>query len=133
MSYFVRIKDARSVRRRILESSKEMLYALKGHYQMLELRDQKRETAEALRSTLSELGELAAKLQSLLPAESLKEIEQYLPKKRKQKSSKKESKKAGEEKNSAEKDKSKPSETPMSEMERLEKALANIEERLSKL
>jgi len=117
MSYFVRINDARGVRRRILESSKEMLYALKGHYRMLELRDKKREAAEELRATMNGLAELSTRLQALLPVESLKEIEQYLPKRRK----------------APKRKEAEAPETPKDDVGRLEKALANIEERLRKL
>lgn len=126
MSYFVRINDATDVRRRTLESSKDLLHILRGYHKILVLRDQKKETTERLRRTMSELGALAVRLEGLLPEETLKEF--AVPKAQKAKPKKAEAK---------------PKELPpppkdekpkqMSELERLEHALASIEDRLGKL
>jgi len=132
MSYFVRINDERGVRRRLLESSKEMLYALKGYYAFLEFRDQKREAATELQTILKELSDLMMQLQQLLPEESLKDLEQYLPKPatRTKKGGKTGKRKGGKQKDVEDE---LPPPPQMSEMERLHSALANIEDRLNKL
>lgn len=121
MSYFVKIANATDVRKRVLESSKDVLHMLRSYHRLLELRDQKREVAEQLEAKMKELARLAEELAKLLPEKSLEEIKEFLPKPRsKRKKTKKETKQ----------EEQKPE---MNEVERLEKALANIEERLSKL
>ncbi len=123
MGYFVRIEDATGTRRRLLEGGRDLLLCLKSYYAFLELRDRKREAAKALEGLLASLAKDLARLERLLPEESLKEVEQYLPK-RPKKAAKKSGKAPKREKEE---------EAPPTDMERLRHALANIEERLERL
>ena len=139
MTYFIRISDTAEVRRMILESSKDLLHVLKGYHDILETRERKKETTEELRNTLAELGVLVGRLEKLLPQQSLKEVERFLPKRKKIVLKKAERPKAMKlpsakpvERQAPEKVIEKPA-RPMSELERLERALANIEERLGQL
>ncbi len=127
MTYFVRINEPVAMRKRVLESSKDLLHSLKSYHELLEIRDQKKETAEALSDTMGELARLCAQLEKLMPEKSLKEVEEFLPKapKKAKKAKKSSLEKAAEE-----------APAPVdsaTEAERLERALANINERLSKL
>lgn len=134
MTYFVRIDDATLVRRKLLESSKDIIHTLKGFQRLMDIRDARRETAEQLGRTMSELTKQVKRLENLLPKSSLKELEQYLPKKakRKAKPAKKAATKAGKEEAPAAQTQSE-KQQPLTEMERLEKALSNIESRLGRL
>jgi hypothetical protein len=131
MSYHVKINDSTLLRRRILESSKDIIHVLKGYHRVLDIRDEKRELAEKLQGVLTELDAEMAKLEKILPEKSLKEVEQYLPKKpTPPKKTTKKSKKAAKK---TSKKKAAVVEKPVSELERLEGALSNIEQRLSQL
>ena len=135
MTYFVRIDDAADVRRRTLESSKDLLHILKGYHALLETRDRKKEAAEELRRTMTELASLAERIEKLLPAQSLKEIEGLIQK-RKLEPKRKEKKAAAPVPIPKEKSTPKPrpeKPKPMTELERLEQALAGIEQRLGQL
>lgn len=129
MGYFLRINDSVILRRRILESSKDIIHTLKGYHRVLDIRDEKRELAEQLQGTLAELQKEIGLLEKILPEKSLKEVEEFLPKRSAPK--KKATKKKGKKK--ASKKKEGPEEKPMTELERLEGALSNIEDRLSRL
>lgn len=134
MSYFVRVSDASTVRRRILESSKDVLHVLKGYHRLLDIRDQKKETAEELRRVLAELSRLVERLDKLLPERSLKEIEEFLPKQKHAKKGAKKGKAPAPKKEPVSLPKlSEPKKKAPSELERLESALASIEERLGRL
>jgi hypothetical protein len=141
MTYFIRISDTAEVRRMTLESSKDLLHILKGYHDILETRERKKETTEELRNTLAELRVLVSRLEKLLPQQSLKEVERFLPKRKKivLKKVKAERPTAMKQAKPVEMpapekmiEKPKPA-RPMSELERLERALANIEERLGHL
>lgn len=143
MSYFIRINDATDVRRRTLESSKELLHVLRGYQRVLLVRERKKQVTEQLRRTLGELSVVAARLEDILPAKSLKGYEEFLPKKAPQK--KKEAKKPApkaepepkkEEQKPEQKPEPKPKvekQKPLTELERLEQALSSIEKRLETL
>ena len=122
MSYFVKISDPNGVRKRLLESSKDLLHMLRGYHHLLEIRDEKREVAEKLRFMMKDLARLGEQLEQFLPQESLKEVENFLPPKKGTKKSKK-----------VTMTKVTKTSAKLSEGDRLEKALANIEERLGKL
>lgn len=128
MSYHVRINDSTILRRRILESSKDIIHVLKGYHRVLDIRDEKRELAEKLQGVLSQLDADLIKLEKILPEKSLKEVEQYLPKQSPKKKTTKKAVKKGKRPK-----KEKVEEKPVSELERLEGALSNIENRLSQL
>ena len=131
MSYFVRISDATDIRRRTLESSKDLLHILKGYQQLLIVRERKKEIAEELRRSLTELNSLAQRLEKLLPAQSLKDLPEFKPKKapptKKEPKQKPAEKPVEQPKPVVEKPK------PLTELERLEQALAGIEQRLGQL
>jgi hypothetical protein len=129
MSYFLKVADPVGVQKRLLESSKDVLHMLRGYHRLLETRDEKREVAEELRSVMRELARHAEELERMLPEKSLKEIEEYLPKRRPaapRKGGKRTGKRKGKKKE--------PRALPAGgEAERLEHALKNIEDRLSRL
>ena len=122
MSYYVRVQDEQEVRRRLLESSKDVLTALKGYYLVLDIRDQKRELSEELRHIMTELHRHCEKLETFLPEETLQGLQEYLPK--------------GEFHPTMPKKTARrklPKEPTPGEVDRLQRALINIEDRLSKL
>jgi hypothetical protein len=143
MTYFIRISDTAEVRRMTLESSKDLLHVLKGYHDILETRERKKETTDELRDTLAELRAIISRLEKLLPQQSLKEIQRFLPKRKKVELKKERAESPKTKKLPLAKpverpapeqviEKPKPA-RPMSELERLERALANIEERLGQL
>lgn len=133
MSYFVKINDSSGMRKRILESSKDILHVLRGYHRILDIRDEKKEMAERLKKELVEITFLIEKLEKLLPEQSLKEIEAYLPRKSKKKHASKKRSKKGESKDDPKQNSKKSREPKLTEVEKLERALSNIEDRLSKL
>lgn len=95
---------------------------LRGYHHLLEIRDEKREVAEKLRFQMKDLARLGEDLDRLMPQESLKEVENFLPPKKKGAKTKKMANK-----------KIMKGAPKQGESDRLENALANIEDRLSKL
>lgn len=120
MTYFVKIENATETRKRLLETTKDLLSILTAYHRAIDLRDQKLELLDRLKQTLADLGELCAEADRLLPERSFKEIEQYLPK---------ESPKPPVQKSAPKRAPLKPGD----QMDRLQSALANIEERLNNL
>jgi len=141
MSYFIKIEDPNAVRRRLLESSKDILHVLKGYYEILETREQKKEAIEELRITLSEAQMLVERIEKLLPEQSKKGVEEFLPKPAPKakpvkaetpKPEPKEVKKA-EPKAKPVKAAPPPKPKPLSDVEKLQLALQGIEQRLNQL
>lgn len=139
MTYFVRIDDPTAARRRMLESSKDVIRILKGYHALLAVRDQKKEAVDRLRQTLAELSLLIDKVEKMLPETSLKEVEGFLPKHERAKPAAKRREKPAKHEKAEPVEKetaqaaAKPVQKKSTELERLEGALANIEERLSRL
>jgi hypothetical protein len=152
MTYFVRIEDAPALRRRLLETSKVTIEVLKGYERILDLRDEKKELVGELQRVTSELHLLRSELERLLPEKSLREIAMYLPKQppkpAKQPKQPKSAQSPPELSETPEKPKAPqkvekvpklppklltlPSK-PLTEMQRLEKALGDIDARLKQL
>ncbi len=134
MTYFIRINEPRALRRLILEASKEIIHTLKGYHLLLDIRDGKRELADQLRRNLSALNKLVGELERLLPEKSLKEVEAFLPPPVKERRKKSRAVKSAK---SAEGEKAKGAKTApkkkLSEVERLDHQLNEIEQRLQTL
>lgn len=126
MTYFVRLGDSNELRRTILEGGKELIEGLKGYELILELRDQKKEVVQDIQKVMNDLHELLTQLEDHLPAKSLKEVEQYLPKEKPKISSSPKTV-------AVEKPKSSTKAPPISEAHKLNQTLALIEQRLSEL
>lgn len=135
MGFFVKIADSVGARRRILESSKDVIHMLKGYYHLLEIREEKKAKIEELRTALFDLGRLTEELQRLVPEEKKAELEQFLPKSPSVKSVSKKrnpTSKANSVKKTSKK-KKKEAVRKKSEVEILEESLSKIEERLKTL
>lgn len=129
MTYFVKINDANGVRKHILQGSKEIIQSLKGYQHLLDIREEKKEVVQDLQHTYADIVDLVSKLEGLLPEKSLKEVEEFLPK---EEPKAKKSKTSSKKKVVAETPKPEPK-APMNEMERLNRALSQIDERLKHL
>lgn len=142
MSYFIKVEDSSGIRKRVLESTKETIMMLKRYQLLLELKSRKKEVVITLKKDIKELNLLILELQKIVPIESLKELQAYLPKHKKERVASKGKKgkakaKAVIEDRELEKIKevkaNKPKPKQLSEMEKLEKALDDIDAKLSQL
>lgn len=79
-SYFIKIEDGPDVRRRILESSKASLHTLKGYHALLKVRGEKQTHMNMLRTQMKELTMLINRAEALLPQLSEREIAELQPK-----------------------------------------------------
>ena len=72
--YFVRIEDAKGMRRKVLESSKASLNVLKSYNSLHRIRSKKRTMMKMLRRELKDLTLLVNRMEELLPSLTKKEI-----------------------------------------------------------
>lgn len=72
--YFIRMEDARGVRRRILEASKASLHILRGYQQLQVTRSEKRTLIRSLRRELKELTMLVNHLDEMMPTLTRAEV-----------------------------------------------------------
>jgi hypothetical protein len=79
-NYFIKIEEGPEVRRKILESSKASLHVLKGYQQLLIVRGQKLTLMNDLRHELKELTVLLNRAETLMPQLSQQEIAELTPK-----------------------------------------------------
>ena len=123
--FYVGVKDPIEIRRSLLESSKEMLQYLQRAEKFKAVRKEKAEQIAKLREIMKEITGLVRKLKSQLPKTGLrtKAVKKEKPKKAK--------KKEKVEKEAPPPEVEKPAE--MTELEKLESELGEIEGRLTKL
>lgn len=138
MSYFVKVEDASTIRKSVLESTKETILMLKRYQFLLDIKDQKKTLMTTISKDMKDLIALISELEKVVPAESLKEIQAFLPKpEKKERIASKKGKKGKSVKEKKVEEKpvvvAPPKPKPLSEMEKLEKALGDIESRLSQL
>lgn len=79
-SYFIKIEDGPEVRRKLLESSKATLHTLKGYHELLRIRGEKLSHMNQLRRELKELTVLVNRVESLMPQLTPAEMEELQPK-----------------------------------------------------
>ena len=117
--YFVKIEDGTDLRRKVLESSKGALHILREQRHLQEIRGEKVALMNQLRANMRELTTLINKAEQLLPAIADAELLQL----------QKEPEKKGI------KSPPKPIYPPkkLNEQERLERALAHIEQKLGEM
>jgi len=128
--FYVGMKDPIEIRRSVLESSKEALQYLQRFERFKEVRKEKAEQRAKLREIVSEINGLVRKLKAALPETGLRG--KISPKLHKEEQKKEKKPKEAAEKRAASKIESeKPKE--MSELEKLEAELGEIEKRLTKL
>ncbi len=145
--FYVGVTDPIEIRRSILESSKEMVQYLQRYEKFKKVRQEKAEGIAKLRETVRELHSLVRKLKASMPKtelraklhkheEELKALEnlkeKQIRKAEKEEASKlvKKAKKAKKEKEAAPAEQPRPA---LSELEKLEAELGEIEGRLTKL
>ena len=87
MSYFVKLVNDAAIRVNVLETSKKVVHSMQNYYNLLEIRKQKLEIMELLRTEFKEITLLISKLNELLPDKDL--LKEPLPKEAKVTSSKK--------------------------------------------
>ena len=112
--FYVEVDDSVSVRRNLLESSKELLSALEMYERFKETRKEKTEAIERFKKSINEAYRLIAKLNAALPKVKLKK--------------RKEAKEHAEPENEEEEIK-----PEMSELQKLEKELSEVEKKLERL
>jgi hypothetical protein len=78
-SYFIKIEDGPEVRRKLLESSKATLHTLKGYHDLVRLRGEKLSHMNQLRRELKELTVLVNRVESLMPQLTPAELEELQP------------------------------------------------------
>jgi multidrug efflux pump subunit AcrA (membrane-fusion protein) len=126
--FYVGIKDPIEIRRSLLESAKEMLQYLQRAEKFKEVRREKEVQISKLKETVQEIQSLVRKLKSELPKAGLRAVPPH--EEHKKKAVKKKTKAVKEEKAAPVKVE-KPKE--MTELEKLEAELGEIEGRLTKL
>ncbi len=75
--YFIRVEDAKNLRRKVLESSKASLNVLKGYQTLLKVRGEKMTLMKNLRANLKELSILVNKVDEIMPHLTKQEIAQF--------------------------------------------------------
>ena len=80
MSYFIKIEDGPDVRRKILESSKASLHTLKGYHDLLRIRGEKLSLMNDLRRQLKELTLMVNRAEQLMPIFTERELAELQPK-----------------------------------------------------
>jgi hypothetical protein len=117
--YFVQVNAPDLVRISLLESSKYILHSLQSYYKISTLRKEKKETIDVLKGQIKELILVMDKLEKILPyqVDLLKEALEVKPTSKKSASSPKKTTLA--------------SIAPSSKLDKLNSALADIEEKLS--
>jgi hypothetical protein len=80
MSYFIKIEDSPDLRRKILESSKASLHTLKGYHDLLRIRGEKLTLMNDLRRELKELTMLLNRAEALMPQFTERELMELQPK-----------------------------------------------------
>lgn len=78
---FIRIEDAKYLRRKVLESSKASLSILKSYQHLLKVRGEKETLMRSLRKEMKELTILVNKLEEMMPTLSDEELKMLLPEK----------------------------------------------------
>ncbi|MFP4119254.1 MAG: hypothetical protein ACLFTH_04335 [Candidatus Woesearchaeota archaeon] len=121
-SYFVRIPDYELIKLALLESAKESLLSSKAYHELLEIRKEKEDAIKKLKTEATAMMELFEKLVSVLPhsEEMLQSSPEPSPAKKSSPSKKTSSKKSSSSKHDA-------------ELDRLNKALSDIERKLEHL
>jgi len=126
--YFVSVVDPLSIRRKLLEASKQAVKLLQMHANMVELKRQRGETISELSKTLTELSRLVYVARKVVPELQEGELlgnsdaKEMISRVSKTSSEKKQEKKVDDEVEKSGK-----------ELDALEKELAEIEEKLGKL
>ena len=140
--FFTRIKNPNTFRKTVLESSKEIISVLKDYQILLRMRQEKESKINHLKEQFNELNTLLEKIEKFVPEESMKELEEMLPKpkpkpepkpapKKKKATKKKSTKKKVAKK--AEPEEVKEPEREPTELEKLEHALSKIDDKLNKI
>lgn len=124
--FFRRIENPNGIRRKVLESSKELIQNLKSHQKILEIRKNKTETMKALKIELKEINLLLDKLRDSFPSDLVNKFESERKEKPIKKTS---SSKKGEKKKVLVKKKI----AEPSELVKLENKLSDIESKLKNL
>jgi len=138
MGFYVKIEKPREFRRDVLEGSKKIITCLQSYRQLLAVREQKNALLNQLRNDMKELGLLISKLDKLLPEKHLREEalakKKVVKKKATTREKKTTTKKTRVKKNDQKKSKEEQQPvTSVSEVDKLNQALASIEEKLSQL
>ncbi len=154
MGYYVKIDKPREFRRDVLESSKKLITCLHAYRNVLVLRQKKRELFLTLQQDIKELSLLISKLDKMLPEKQLRQeaMRQLKAKERAKKkaeeaknmtSAKKKGsttkkkgavkKKSNTAKKTEEKKKAPEPKKPLTEIDRLNHTLADIESKLANL
>ena len=128
-SYFVRLPESELIKLSLLESAKETLLCSKEYYRLVEIRKQKDAVIADLKGQAGELISLMEKLSSALP-ESEHMLEEF---RKASKSSSSSKKKAPSKKKSSSASTKKSSPAKETDLDRLNKALSDIEEKLERL
>lgn len=127
--FFVRISAPDMLRVSILESSKLTLHSLQSYYKVTNIRKKKKETSDILKSQVKELILLLGKLESMLPYQDVvtKTMTPTQAKNSQGRVAKQSKKNVAKEKvNTA-------MTTSFSELDKLNRALAAVEEKLNKI
>lgn len=127
--FFVRVSAPDMLRVSILETSKLTLHSLQSYYKVTNIRKKKRESSDLLKSQVKELILLLSKLDAMLPYQEVV-TKNMTPTQAKNSSSRKAKKSV---KNASKEMVDTATTTSFSELDKLNRALASVEEKLNKL
>ncbi|MBU1976272.1 MAG: hypothetical protein KKG59_07765 [Nanoarchaeota archaeon] len=131
--YYIRIEDPAEFRKGILQSSKSVIMSLKDYHTIISIRKNKLALMEILKEQIKEVSFLFEKLDGALPDKKIKyEREMYEASIKNVMEKKKELKEVPKIEKPKEKEKPK-EDDHMSDVDKLQDALANIEQKLNKL
>lgn len=120
--FFKKIDNHNEIRRKILESSKEIIHTLKGYQKVIDLREKRKNQVRKLNIELKEINMFVDKLKDVFPSELLAKLEEE----------KKQEKPKTKKGKAVAKKKTKNLPEP-SEVTKLENTLSDIENKLKRL
>jgi hypothetical protein len=130
--FFMRIGTPLTFRKNILETSKSTLSILKQTYTIRQIRDKKHEKMTALHHQMKEIKVLLQKIDELLPQYSKSDLRRYFPELEPKKRDSSETSKPDKKQDKEKEDKASTARHSV-EMEKLSKALNEIQKKLSGL
>jgi len=133
-AYFVHVKNSVDFRKVLLESSREIIHQMQDYQVLMDIRKRRLATEQTFKEELREIMLLVNKLERVLPKHSLNKLKDVLPgvieeENKRIKPIKK--KKATKKKQKNKKDQLRSKQ--LSQVQRLEKALESVENKLHKL
>ena len=130
---FMRINNPALIRKNILESSKLVLTILKQAYNIKQIRELKQEKINRLSQEIKELRILVEKIEELMPQYTKADLKKLLPEINLTKKSTSDSSKSGKSEAKQQERQESIAAAPVSDMDRITKALDEVQKKLQTL